>query len=102
MAQDIGAYEMKTLHEFSKWFIRVAVIVWIIGAVFGAAIIGMELYVAASRDYSSISVDLTGYLMYIATPLTGGILGYMGKAAFENREKIKQHFTFTKDGEDKP
>jgi hypothetical protein len=83
--------------EFSKRFIKVAVIVWIIGAVFGAVFNVVQLYiVAVSTDYTTINIDLTGYLMYIATPLTGGILGYMGKAAFENREKIKQNFSFRK------
>ena len=95
----MGSDVVNPLHEFSKWFIRVAVIVWIIGAVYGAAVIGVELYVAAVKDYSSVSVDLTGYLMYISTPLTGGIIGYMGKAAFENREKIIRAFKFRKDGE---
>ncbi|MHB1152111.1 MAG: hypothetical protein ACYCWE_09560 [Eubacteriales bacterium] len=90
---------MNPLKEFSKWFIRVAVVVWIIGVIYGALIISAQLYIAATREYSSVSVDLTGYLMYIATPLTGGILGYMGKAAFENREKILQSFKFKKGGE---
>lgn len=84
------------MKEFSKWFIRVAVFTWIIGALFGAGIIVVELYVAIVKEFSPISIDLTGYLMYIATPLTGGVLGYMGKAAFENREKIKQSFSFRK------
>ena len=34
------------MKEFSKWFIRVAVFTWIIGALFGAGIIVVELYVA--------------------------------------------------------
>ena len=84
------------MKEFSKWFIRVAVFTWIVGAAFGAGIIIVELYVAIVKEFSPISIDLTGYLMYIATPLTGGVLGYMGKAAFENREKIKQNFNFRK------
>lgn len=90
---------MNPLHEFSKWFIRLAASVWIAGAIYGAAVIGVQLYIAATREYSSVSVDLTGYLMYIATPLTGGIIGYMGKAAFENREKIIRSFKFRKDEE---
>ena len=84
------------MKEFSKWFIRVAVFTWIIGALFGAGIIVVELYVAIAKEFSPISIDLTGYLMYIATPLTGGVLGYMGKAAFENHEKIKQLFNLRK------
>jgi len=91
------------MKEFSKWFIRVAVFTWIVGALFGAGIIVVELYVAIVKEFSPISIDLTGYLMYIATPLTGGVLEYMGKAAFENREKIKQNFSFRKaHGYDRP
>ena len=91
------------MKEFSKWFVRVAVFTWIVGALFGAGIIVVELYVAIVKEFSPISIDLTGYLMYIATPLTGGVLGYMGKAAFENREKIKQNFSFRKaHGYDRP
>lgn len=91
------------MKEFSKWFIRVAVFTWIVGALFGAGIIVVELYVAIVKEFSPISIDLTGYLMYIATPLTGGVLGYMGKAAFENKEKIKQNFSFRKAyGYDRP
>jgi hypothetical protein len=89
---------MNPLREFSKWFIRVAVFVWICGAVYGAAFNIVQLYIVYARtDYVAINIDLTGYLMYIAAPLTGGILGYMGKAAFENREKIIRSFTFKKE-----
>ena len=93
---------MNPLKEFSKWFIRVSVIVWVCGAIYGAVFNGLQLYiVATSTQYISVNIDLTGYLMFIATPLTGGILGYMAKAAFENREKIMQSFKFKKDGENK-
>lgn len=92
---------MNPLREFSKWFIRVSVFVWIIGALYGAAFNVIQLYiVATATEYIAVNIDLTGYLMYIATPLTGGILGYMGKAAFENREKIIRSFKF-KQEEDK-
>ena len=91
------------MKEFSKWFIRVAVFTWIVGALFGAGMLLLQLYITSTQEYPSLSIDLTGYLMYIATPLTGGILGYMGKAAFENKEKIKQNFSFRKaHGYDRP
>ena len=89
------------LREFSKQFIKVAVIVWILGAVYGAAFNIVQLYIVASAtEYISVNIDLTGYMMYLAVPLTGGIVGYMGKAAFENREKIIRSFKFK--SEDKP
>ena len=93
---------MNPLREFSKWVIKLSVVVWILGAVYGAAFNIVQLYiVATSTQYISVNIDLTGYLLYIATPLTGGLVGYMGKAAFENREKIIQSFKFKKGGEDK-
>jgi len=90
---------MKPFLEFSKWFIKVAVYTWIIGAVFGAIIIGVQTFAMIYIENSYISMDLSGYLMYIATPLTGGIIGYMGKAAFENREKIIRSFKFKQEGD---
>lgn len=88
---------MNPLREFSKWFIRVVVVVWIIGAIYGAIFNVVQLcIVATAAEYISVNIDLTGYLMYIATPLTGGIIGYMAKAAFENREKILQSFKMKK------
>lgn len=93
---------MNPLREFSKWFIRVAVFVWIAGAVYGAAFNLAQLYiVATATEYIAVNIDLTGYLMFIATPLTGGILGYMGKAAFENREKIIRSFKFKQEDDPK-
>jgi hypothetical protein len=96
---------MNPLREFSKWFIRVAVFMWILGAIYGAVFNLIQLYIiATATTYVSVNIDLTGMLMYIGIPLTGGILGYMGKAAFENREKIIRSFTFRteeKKGEDK-
>lgn len=88
------------LREFSKQFIKVAVIVWILGAAYGAAFNAVQLYiVATATEYISVNIDLTGYMMYLAVPLTGGIIGYMGKAAFENREKIIRSFKFKQDGD---
>lgn len=93
---------MKPFVEFSKKVVKLSVVVWVCGAIYGAIFNGLQLYiVATSTQYISVNIDLTGYLMFIATPLTGGILGYMAKAAFENREKIMQSFKFKKDGENK-
>jgi len=83
---------MKKITEFSKKFIFIAALVWIIGAGFGGIVITAQLIAALTNPYSTITVDLASYLTYLAAPLTGGILGYMAKAAFENREKIKQGY----------
>ena len=83
------------LREFSKSVIRLSVIMWVFGIVYGAVFNAVQLYiVATATEYISVNIDLTGYCMYIGIPLTGGLLGYMGKAAFENREKIIRSFKF--------
>jgi hypothetical protein len=88
---------MKPFVEFSKKVVKLSVILWICGAVYGALFNAIQLYIAATAEqYVTVNIDLTGYLMYVAVPLTGGIVGYMGKAAFENREKILQSFKFRK------
>jgi len=83
---------MKSLKEFSKKFIFVAGMVWILGAIYGCIVITVQLIVAIVNPYSSMMVDLSSYLTYLAVPLSCGIVGYMCKAAFENREKIKQGY----------
>ncbi|MEA4831928.1 hypothetical protein SDC9_127922 [bioreactor metagenome] len=74
---------MQNLTEFSKWFVVTAVRVWICGGLYGGIVLLIQIYLA------TYSIDLTGYLMYLAVPLTAGAVGYFCKAAFENREKIK-------------
>ncbi|HPK52827.1 MAG TPA: hypothetical protein PK114_00105 [Smithellaceae bacterium] len=88
---------MKPFVEFSKKVVKLSVILWVCGAVYGALFNAIQLYIAATAEqYVTVNIDLTGYLMYVAVPLTGGIIGYMAKAAFENREKILQSFKFKK------
>lgn len=82
---------MKKLHEFSKKFIVVATTVWIIGAAYGAIIVGAQLIASLINPAGGV-VDLASYLTYLAVPLSGGVIGYMCKSAFENREKIKQNY----------
>lgn len=62
------------------------VILWFIGAVFGAFVVTFQLI---RNDYS---VAIDGLLAYIGVPMGGGIVTYLLKAAFENKEKIKQDY----------
>jgi hypothetical protein len=39
----------------------------------------------------AITIHLPELLTYIGAPVGGGILGYLLKSAFENREKIRQN-----------
>ena len=68
---------------------------WFAGAIFGAAVIAIEI-IGVLRGVDSYSMGLTIHLpellSYIGMPVGGGIVGYLLKSAFENREKIKQNY----------
>lgn len=68
----------KKVREFSKNFIVVLCVLWIIGALYGMTV--------TWRDTSNLS-----YLLdYLGQPMVGGVIGYMAKSALENREKVKK------------
>ena len=69
----------KKVREFSKNFVAVLCFLWIMGALFGAVVVWRQ------------PEQLSYLLEYIGAPMVGGIIGYMAKAALENREKIKQN-----------
>ena len=77
---------MQKMKEFSKRVVLALIILWFLGAIFGGIVIVVQLY----RDSYTVSLD--ALLTYIGTPMGGGIIGYMLKSAFENREKIKSGF----------
>ena len=70
------------MKEFSKRVVTATAVVWFFGAVLGAAVV----IVQTVRGDASV---LSDYLLYIGAPMTGGVLTYMHKSAFENKEKIK-------------
>lgn len=79
---------------------------WFAGAIFGAAVIAIEI-IGVLRGVDSYSMGLTIHLpellSYIGMPVGGGIVGYLLKSAFENREKIKQNYITDYDtNNDKP
>lgn len=76
----------KKIREFSKKVILTMIFLWFVGAVFGGVMIWRT------------GCELSALLDYIGTPMSVGILGYLLKAAFENREKIKK----SKEGENHP
>lgn len=83
---------MRKLREYSKRVIRAMIVLWFIGAAFGAAVIIVEVVAAllGNDSYSmAITIHLPELLTYIGAPVSGGIVGYLLKSAFENREKIK-------------
>ena len=68
----------RKIREFSKCVVSAMVLLWFVGALYGGIIVWRSGY------------GLESLLQYISAPVVGGILGYMVKAAFENREKIKR------------
>lgn len=85
----------ETLVEYSKRIIRIMIVLWFIGAAFGALVIIVELVgvLCGTEGYSmGLTVHLPELLNYIGMPVGGGIVGYLLKSAFENREKIKQNY----------
>lgn len=82
------------MKQYSKRIIRAMVALWFVGAVFGAVVITVELVatLAGVDGYTmAITIHLPELLTYIGAPVGGGILGYLLKSAFENREKIRQN-----------
>lgn len=85
---------MKDLKEYSKRKINAMLVLWFIGAVFGAAVVVVELVASLIvRDSYGMAptIHLPELLAYIGAPVGGGIVGYLLKSAFENREKIKHN-----------
>lgn len=81
------------MKEYSKRVLKWMIFLWFVGAAFGAVVIIVELVAILHGidGYSmAITVHLPEFLTYIATPMSCGVLGYLLKAGFENREKIKR------------
>lgn len=75
---------MKNVKEYSKKIIRLMVILWFIGALFGMAVVIVQL----CTDSYNVSIDAV--MNYIGMPVSGGVVSYMLKSAWENKEKIKK------------
>ena len=68
----------KKVKEFSKRVIVAMTLLWFVAAIFGGVVVWKHNY------------GLESLLTFVGTPMTTGILGYMLKSAFENKEKIKR------------
>ena len=74
----------RTLTEFSKRVIAALIAVWFVGALVGVAVVAVQTL------RGDMVVNLSDLLVYIGAPMTGGIVTYMLKSAYENKEKIKK------------
>ncbi len=73
----------RTLAEFSKRVVAALVAVWFAGAMLGVAVVAVQVV------RGDMTVNLADLLLYIGAPMTGGIVTYLLKSAYENKEKIK-------------
>ncbi len=83
------------MKQYSKKIVKQMIALWFLGAVFGAAVVLVELIatLCGTDGYSTaLAIHLPELLNYIGVPVGGGIVGYLVKSAFENREKIKQNY----------
>jgi hypothetical protein len=81
------------MKNFSKTVIRGMILLWFAGAAFGAVVVVVQLVQSfiSGSPYSQTVVNLPELLSYIGMPVSGAIVGYLAKSAFENREKIKNN-----------
>jgi hypothetical protein len=81
------------MKNFSKTVIRGMILLWFAGAAFGAVVVVVQLIQSfiSGSPYSQTVVNLPELLSYIGMPVSGAIVGYLAKSAFENREKIKNN-----------
>ncbi len=71
------------MREFSKCVIALLIGAWFLCALLGVAVVLVQLV------RGDCTVNLSDLLLYIGAPMTGGIVSYMLKSAYENKEKIK-------------
>lgn len=85
------------MKNYSKTVIRAMVVLWFIGAAFGAIVVVVQLVQSflAGSPYTATIVNLPELLTYIGMPVSGAIVGYLAKSAFENREKIRVNPEYT-------
>lgn len=85
------------MKNFSKGVIRGMIGLWFGGAAFGAVVVVVQLVQSfiSGSPYTQTVVNLPELLSYIGMPVSGAIVGYLAKSAFENREKIKNNPGYT-------
>lgn len=76
----------RTTKQYSKRVISAIIAAWFAGIAFGMAVVVWQMIRAPD------TVSLDALLTYIGAPMGCGIMGYLAKSAFENKEKIKQQY----------
>lgn len=75
-----------TIKQYSKRIVSAMVLAWFVGIAFGMGVVVWQMIRAPD------AVSLDSLLTYIGAPMGCGIAGYLTKAAFENREKIRAQY----------
>lgn len=78
------------LPTVSKRIVVALVILWFIGAIYGMIYCLVELILSAFVD--SYTVHFGDLLAYIGGPVSGFLIGYLAKSAFETKESMKHKF----------
>ena len=76
----------RTTKQYSKRVVSAIIAAWFAGIAFGMAVVVWQMI----RAPDAVSLDVL--LTYIGAPMGCGLVGYLAKAAFENKEKIKQNY----------
>ncbi len=66
------------MKEFSKKIVVAMTVLWFVAGFFGMCVVTLE------------PTLLECFLSFVGMPVSGAIVGYLAKSAFENREKIKK------------
>lgn len=77
---------MRKIKQYSKRVVTAMIIAWFVGIAFGMGVTVWQMI----RAPDAVSID--ALLTYIGAPMGCGIVGYLAKSAFENKEKIKQQY----------
>ena len=75
------AKKAKKFVQFSKRCLGAMIVLWFAGALFGFAVVALQVW------RGDLTVNLSDLLLYIGAPMTGGIVSYMIKSALEDKRK---------------
>lgn len=78
------------LPTVSKRIVVALVMMWFIGAIYGMIYCLVELILSAILD--GYTVHFGELLTYIGTPVSGFLIGYLAKSAFETKESMKHKY----------
>lgn len=73
----------KSMQSFSKRALLAMILLWFFGALFGFAAVSLQLW------RGDMAVALSDVLLYIGAPMTGGIVSYMIKSAWEKKKNTE-------------